>query len=133
MDVLSDRRARKRAAGEWRNSIQRETLMELQDTAYRLVRFVGVFTQEGPPGSEALNAQNGDISHPYSPQVLKINLLEQRILDDEVRRLTTELREAVIPIIGIRSKVEGEAIYQAAGAKYVVLNERIGVLLRELL
>lgn len=122
---------------ERRNDFQRQTLLALQDAVMALMRTVGQghlldlrawherreWHPEAYPNE--LNLANRDANGQTA-------LLGVRVHDDSVRSLLQRLKSECNGLMGARDREASIDAYNEASALFVLLNERMGALLREM-
>lgn len=129
-EVVTEERARRR------DEFQRATLLDLQDAAMRLARTVGAmygvelrgYRQTGKWGATV----GDELSEENRVGNQQTTLLTVRVLDDEVRALMREYKNATSTCALAGSKEEADAALALAIQTFDRMNERIGVLLRQL-
>jgi hypothetical protein len=134
---VQHRRARHTRLVERRTSFQRETLLALQDSAMSLIQTTGHmhmhdmmnYRKTGEWHSE-LYPEKWNSQSQTDQGTTKI--LQARIRDEKIRRLTSELKDAST-VVGLTSDPEkADRAMRDMGATFERLNDRIGVVLRKL-
>lgn len=122
---------------ERRTKFQRETLIELQEILQRLLRANGraVFLDRkalragGEWGKQLLP---DDLDAEISATNVRSMLLAARVRDDEIRKLTEELRDKCGSVLFSKGEAEAMGVMVEASDMFGSLNERIGKQIRQL-
>ena len=120
-----------------RSDFQRQNLIELQEACSQLLRTTG---QTNHHDVVAFNETNEwqksllpeEVSEGFRRQQSTATLLSVRVRDSEIRRLTEELQDVATVVAKSSGAAESERSLQNMAEIYRVLNQRIGVVLREL-
>lgn len=120
-----------------RNEFQRETLLALQVACQRLIRNAGASLHHDIVAYRTTGKwQKGLLPNGLSDEQLDLNtqtmLLATRVRDEEIRRLSEELRIRLTHVFQTSGEAEAEFILMSAGSIQAPLLERIGQLLRNL-
>lgn len=148
LEWLKDRRAyqrekeardstRRDAQLDRRNDFQRQTLLDLQEAALKLMQNAGAhhhfdLVSIGKHGKRHQEPYPEDINLGGQFANARTALLGVRVRDEEVRSLLKQLKDESTFAFLDHDKDMRESYMQAAGSTFVELNNRIGEILRKL-
>lgn len=129
--------ARRDQRFKWRTDFQRETLLNLQEEAFKLMRTASeahhhdvMALRAGVPWHKQLYPL--DLSDRHFSAAVQTKKLQVRVADEGVRKLVDELKELSGSVLFSRNEEVGEQASAKMALAYDELNDRIGELLRKL-
>jgi hypothetical protein len=140
-DVTRERESReatrKEQRFERRVTFQRQTLLELQEACVNLARATGAshhkdgmaFRETGKWQKQLLPE---DLDEEYRLCQVRVQTLSVRVRDDDIRKLAKELRENSAAVVVSSNERDGGRAMASMTATHQLLNERVGVILREI-
>jgi len=136
-EKLSREEKRRSDIYERKVNFQRETLLNLQEALLNLVRATGesyhqdsmIFKQTGVWQKQLLGAE---LDERYRLAQANISILTVRVKDEAVRTMVNQLRSLSVSTVSSSSEEAAAQAIKKGSEVMDTLNERIGVLLREL-
>jgi hypothetical protein len=129
--------ARREQRFERRNSFQRQTLLDLQETLHRMLRAEGqmnhldvMATREGLKWHD--RGYPEELSNESHDANVKCMLLVVRMRNDAIRKLAEDVRTKVNSILFFNNETDSRRALSDAGELFGSLNELIGKELRQL-
>lgn len=120
-----------------RSDFQRETLLALQAATQKLIRNAGASLHQDivahRTGAEWQRQQLPDgLSDDHLHWTTETMLLASRVRDDQVRNLADQLRSQATKVGFSSNEPEAESRMAEAATTHAALNDRIGLLIREI-
>ena len=117
---------------ERRSTLQRETLLNLQEKLFNLIKVTDLVYQEYDKSGWGNHVLNQATSDKFKNLQSEISILRVRILDNSLRSSVNKQQSIAFNLLFVKTQAIAKKLKKELAEIFVTTNEKLGKLLREL-